>query len=159
MCARQFALVFAENSPNPAFESVPLDRITKLTRHHQAEPGLVGRLCSHHNFFKFIFLTMSKNAVEFLFERKPPRSIKPLVQRNQAERTLRPFLRRRAKIARPALELIRALNPCLFFRLRLLTVILIFIIQPILKIASKFNSRRTTMKRTISFSPRPTARP
>ena len=51
---------------------------------------------------------------------------------NQADIVFRPFLRRRASNARPALVLIRFLNPCLFFRFLFVYFIVTFILSPFL---------------------------
>ena len=49
---------------------------------------------------------------------------------NYAEICLRSFLRRLARIARPDLVLIRFINPCLFFLLRFVNFIVVFIFNP-----------------------------
>ena len=51
---------------------------------------------------------------------------------NQTDIVFRPFLRRLASKARPALVLIRFLNPCLFFRFLLVYFIVTFIFSPFL---------------------------
>ena len=49
---------------------------------------------------------------------------------HQADKDFLPLFLRRAKTARPALEAIRDLKPCLFLRFLLLSLIVIFIFLP-----------------------------
>jgi len=124
-------IVMSEELSNPAFDSVPANRISNLATHGYTQAGVVlTRVDNHNKMGRVITLSYLPDTLVFAGSTDPTEpgeglfSVHPMFRfyllEIVAARRLRPLARRRLITFAPALERIRLRKPCVRLRLILL---------------------------------------